>query len=179
MPTAAAVTPSAAAEQLHANVASWSRNDVQPGEPVSIILYLYTPTPAPWTPDGKRLAGVSDVQVVLHAKGQTRRFTTNELGNGRYSVAITFPEAGSWEVRVSYGPGSYGAGDGIPLGKGASCVAANCIAPQPGETAPAESNGWPWTTVALIAAVLAVALIAAAVIRIGAVARRGRVARTA
>jgi hypothetical protein len=164
--TAAALAPSAAAEQLHANVVSWSPNDVQPGEPVSIVLELYTAGPSPYLAHGKPVAGVNDVQVVLHGQGQTRRFATKDLGSGRYSTEATFPQAGGWAVRVSYGPGRYGAGDEILLGKGAICVAADCVGPQSVETAPAHSNGWRWTTVALvIAAVLAVALLAAGLIR--------------
>lgn len=155
---AAALAPAAAAEQLHANVVSWSPNDFRPGQPVSVVLYLYTPGESPHLPDGKRVAGVNDVEVVLRGQGQTRRFATKALGGGRYGAEITFPHVGDWAVRVSYGPGRYGAGDEIPLGKGGACVAADCAGPQPGERTPANGNSWPWTTVALIiAAVLAIA----------------------
>jgi hypothetical protein len=179
--TTAIVPSSAAADQLHANVASWSPNDVRPGEPVSLVLYLYTPSPTAWAPDGRRFAGVNDVEVVLRGQGQTRRFATEDLGGGRYGAEISFPQAGAWAVRVSYGPGRDGVGDEVPLGKGGVCVAADCVAPQPGETTFVQSDGWPWTTIALIfAAGLAVALVVAAVTRTkaGRLGRRGA-ARTA
>jgi hypothetical protein len=172
--TAAIVAPPAAAEQLHANAASASPNDVQPGEPQTVVFYLYTPSPKPWSPDGKRFAGVNDVQVVLHGQGQTRRFAATDLGDGRYSAQITFPEDGSWSVRVSYGSGLYGAGDEIALGKGGIRVPA-----QPVEQSAASSKGRPWTTIGVIvAAVLALGLVAAVVIRSTPIGRRRRVAPT-
>ncbi len=178
--TAAIVAPPAAAEQLHANAASASPNDVEPGEPQTVVFYLYTPSPKkPWLPDGKRFAGVNDVQVVLRGHGQTRRFGATDLGDGRYSAQITFPEAGSWSVRVSYGSGRYGAGDEVALGKGGIYVAADGVPPQPGEQSPASSNGWPWTTIGVIvAALLALGLVAAVVIRSTPIGRRRGVAPT-
>jgi len=178
--SAVVLAPAAAAEQLHANVASWAPNDVKPGEPVSIVFYLYTPNPgSPWTPDGKRIAGVNDVEVVLHGPGQTRRFASEDLGDGRYSTEIAFPEAGGWAVRVGYRSGRYGAGDEIGLGKGAICVAADCVGPRTGETARADSDGWPWTITALIsAAVLAFALVASGLVSSRAIGGLGRVAHT-
>jgi hypothetical protein len=179
--TAAVVAPSALAEPLRANVGSWSPNDIdQPDVPVSIVFYLYKPelpSPPTW---GTPIAGVNDVEVVIRGAGQTRRFPTEDLGGGRYRTEIVFPEPGSWAVRVSYGAGSYGPGDEIDLGKGGICIAADCVGPQPGETAPADSSGWPWTTI-IIAAVLAVALAAAAAafVRFGASVRRRRIAPSA
>jgi hypothetical protein len=177
--TAAVVPPPAAAERLQANVVSASPNDVQPGEPQTVVFYLYTPSPKPWSPDGKRFAGVNDVEVVLHGQGQTRRFAATDLGDGRYSAEITFPEAGGWSVRAGYGSGLYGAGDEVALGKGGIYVAADGVPPQPGEQSPASSNGWPWTRIGVIvAALLALGLVAAMVIRSTSIGRRRRVAPT-
>ncbi len=176
--TAAVVAPSALAEPLRANVVSAAPNDIdQPDVPVWIMFQLYKPQlPSPRPTWGTPIAGVNDVEVVIRGEGQTRRFPTEDLGGGRYRTEIVFPEAGSWAVRVSYGAGSYGPGDEINLGKGAICIAADCVEPQPGETAPADSSGWPWTTIIIAAAaVLAVAL-AAAFVRFGAVGRRRGIA---
>jgi hypothetical protein len=123
---------------------------------------------------------VNDVEAVIRGEGQTRRFPTEDLGGGRYGTEIVFPEPGRWAVRVSYGGGSYGPGDEIDLGKGGICIAADCVGPQPGQSAPADSSGWPWTTIIIpAAAVLAVALAAAAFVRFGASVRQRRMAPSA
>jgi hypothetical protein len=172
--TAAVVAPSALAEPLRANVVSVSPNDIdQPDVPVSIVFQLYKPQlPSPRPTRGTPIAAVNDVEVVIRGERQTRRFPAEDLGGGRYRTEIVFPDPGGWEVRVSYGAGSYGPGDEINLGKGAICIAADCVGPQPSETGPADSSGWLWTTIVIgAAAVLAVAL-AAAFVRFGAVGRR-------
>ncbi|HEY3069604.1 MAG TPA: hypothetical protein VGJ34_04750 [Gaiellaceae bacterium] len=46
---AGALAPTAAAEELQANVVSWAPNDVQPSEPVSVVLELYIPLALPPT----------------------------------------------------------------------------------------------------------------------------------
>jgi hypothetical protein len=153
---AAGLAPYAAAQELQANVVSWTPNDVRPGEPVSVVLQL-----SPFPKGSGSLLGVEDVQVVLHGEGQTRRFATTDLGSGRYSAEIVFPEAGSWAVRIGYTRGRET--DEILLGKGALCVAAVCVGPQPGETTQSEST--PWTTVAVVLA-LAVAVSALACFRL-------------
>lgn len=179
---AGVIVPSALAEPLRANVVSASPNDIdQPGVPVSIVFRLYKPelpSPPTW---GTPIAGVNDVEVVVRGNGQTRRFATEDLGGGRYRTEIVYPEPGGWTVDVSYGAGGYGPGDEIKLGKGAICIAADCVGPQPGEAAPADSGGRPWTTTIIVAAVLlALALLgAAALAGIGALARRRRVVPTA
>jgi hypothetical protein len=179
---AGVVVPSALAEPLRANVVSVSPNDIdQPDVPVSIVFHLYKvelPSPPTW---GTPIAGVNDVEVVIRGEGQTRRFRTEDLGGGRYRTQIVFPEPGSWAIHVSYGVGRYGPGDEIILGKGAICIAADCVGPQPGDGAPADGRGWLWTTIMIVAAVLlAVPLLSAAgLVRFGAVGRRRRVAPTA
>lgn len=60
------VVPTAAAEQLHANVISWSPNEVQPGDPVSVVFQLYTSGPSPYPKDEHPVADVNDVAVVIH-----------------------------------------------------------------------------------------------------------------
>lgn len=173
----AVVVPAAAAEPLRANVVSASPNDLdQPNVPQSIVFQLYKPElPSPdW---GKPVGGVNDVEVVIHGHGQTRRFATEDLGGGRYRAEIVFPERGAWRVRVSYGAGSYGVGGEIDLGKGATCIAANCVGPQPAETASPESSGKPWTTIISAAAAVllsVVVVLAADLARFGAVGRRRR-----
>lgn len=170
---AGVVVPTAAAEQLQANPLSVSPNDIdQSGVPVSIGFQLYTAGPVPDPPHGKPVAGVNDVEVVIRGEGQTRRFPTEELGGGRYRTEIVFPEPGGWELRVSYGAGSYGAGDEIPLGKGAIRIEGDHVGPRPSETAPGESTRWPWTMI-VAAAVLAVALGAVGLILFAAIGRRG------
>jgi hypothetical protein len=187
------VVPAAAAEQLHANVVSWSPNDVPPGEPVFVVLQLYSAGSSPYPKDGNPVAGVNDVEMVIHSDGQTRRFATDELGAGRYSSEIIFPNAGGWDLRVSYAAGSYGAGGEILLGKGALCVGGEiCVDAQPAQSVggaiwvgeqPARSvpaQGDPRTMPALaLGVVLIVALVAAALIRLGAFGRRRRRARPA
>jgi hypothetical protein len=178
---AGVVAQAAAAEPLRANVVSVSPNDIdQPDVPVSIVFRLYNPQlPSPQPDWGKPFGGVNDVEVVVRGQGQTGRFPTEDLGGGRYRTEIVFPEPGGWTVRISYAAGSYGAGDEIDLGKGAICIAADCIGPQPGETAPADSNGQPWTTIITIiimAAALALASVAVALVRFGAIGRRRRMA---
>ena len=162
---AAGVAPPAAAQELQANVVSWSPNDVRPGEPVSVVLQL-----APFPKGSGSLVGVENVQVVLHGRGLTRRYPTIDLGSGRYSAQIVFPQAGSWALRVGYTRG-LNSGDEIQLGKGALCVAAVCVGDQPDETAPAQSHGRPWTAVAVV---LAVAVAAAGLIRLRAPVARAR-----
>jgi hypothetical protein len=181
---AGVVVPAAAAEPLRANVVSVSPNDIdQPDVPVSIVFRLYKPElPSPQPDWGKPVGGVNDVEVLVHGQGQTRRFPTEDLGGGRYRTEIVFPEPGGWTVRVSYAAGSYDAGDEIDLGKGAICIAADCVGPQPDETAPADSNGQPWTKIIVVvvvvaaAAALALALVAVALVRFGAIGRRRRMA---
>jgi hypothetical protein len=175
---AAVVAPSALAEPLRANVVSASPNDLdKAGVPQTIVFTMFTPElPDPPPPTwGKPIAAVNQVEVVIRGEGQTRRFPAEDLGGGRYRTEIVFPEPGGWAVRVSYGAGTYGPGDEIDLGKGGICIAADCVGPQPSETAP-EDSGWPWTTIVIAAAVvLAVALAAAAAfIRVGALGRRRR-----
>jgi hypothetical protein len=183
--TAAVVAPSALAEPLRANVVSVSPNDIdQPDVPVSIVFRLYKPElPSAYPTWGKPVGGVNDVEVVIHGQGQTHHFRTEDLGGGRYRTEIVFPEPGGWDLRVSYGAGSYGAGDDIDLGKGAICIAAVCVGrPQPGETASAESSGRRWTTSIIVVAVVLLSLavlLAAGLTRFGAVGRRRRMALTA
>jgi hypothetical protein len=177
--TAAVVGPSALAEPLRANVVSVSPNDIdQPDVPVSIVFQLYKPQlPSPRPTWGTPIAAVNDVEVVIRGEGQTRRFPAEDLGGGRYRTEIVFPEPGGWDVRVSYGAGSYGLDDEINLGKGAICIAADCVGPQPSGTAPAHSSGSLWMTIVIAAAaVLAVALAVAAFVRFGALGRRRRMA---
>jgi hypothetical protein len=83
------------------------------------VLELYLAGPSPYPQDGKPIAGVHDVEVVIRGAGQTRRFGAADLGGVDYGAAIMFPEAGDWDLRVRFGPGSYGQGDEILLGKGA------------------------------------------------------------
>jgi hypothetical protein len=166
---AAVVVPAAAAEPLRANVVSVSPNDLdKPNVPQSIVFQLYKPElPAPHPTWGKPIASVNDVEVVIHGQGQTRRFPTEDLGGGRYRTEIVFPEPGAWSVRVSYGAGSYGAGDEVGLGKGGVCIAADCVGAPTDEANPAQSDGRPWTTMGIvIAAVLASALLAAGLVRL-------------
>jgi hypothetical protein len=181
---AAVVVPAAAAEPLRANVVSVSPNDIdQPDVPVSIVFQLYKPElPTAHPTWGKPIGGVNDVELVIRGQGQTRRFRTEDLGGGRYRTEIVFPEPGGWNLRISYGAGSYGASDEIALGKGAICIAADCVGAQPGETASAESSGRPWTTIIIVVAAVLLSLavlVAAGLARFGAVARRKRMAPTA
>jgi hypothetical protein len=173
--------PTAAAEQLHANVVSWSPNDVQPGEPVSVILQLYTHGPSPYPKDGEPVADVNDVEVVIRGEGQTRRFATEDLGSGRYSTEVIFPRAGGWDLRVRYGVGSYGPGDEILLGKGAICVGGElCVGDQPAQTVPARGDGRPRSALALaVVVLLIVALVGGAAIRFGGLGRGRRLPRPA
>lgn len=114
----AVLPPTAAAEQLHANVVSWAPADVKVGKPVSVVLELYVAGDSPYPGGGTPVAGVNDVEVVIRGEGQTRRFATADIQRGHYGAVLTFPRAGDWDLRVSYGRGSYGAGDEIFLGKG-------------------------------------------------------------
>jgi hypothetical protein len=133
------VVPTAAAEQLHANVDYWAPNDVRPREPVSVVLQLYVAGPSPNPREGRPVAGVNGVEVLLRGQGQTHRFATEDVGEGRYSAEIVFPEAGGWDLRVRYGAGDYGPGDEILLGKGGICVGAElCAAGHPAEAAPSS-----------------------------------------
>jgi hypothetical protein len=165
---AGAAVPTAAAEQLHANVVSWSPNDVRPGEPVSVVLWLYTAEGSPYPSDGTPAVGVEDVAVVIRGQGESRRFPATYLGRGRYSAAISFPKSGGYELRVSHGVSSYGPSGEILLGKGAICVAVDCVAPQPHQARQALGDGKRWLLFALSFAVLVVALVAAVLIRSGA-----------
>jgi hypothetical protein len=160
--------PTAAAEQLHSTVISWSPNDVQPREPVFVVLQLYTAGPSPYPKDGHPVAGVKDVYVVIRGEEQTRRFATEDLGSGRYHTEIVFPTAGGWDLRVRYGAGGYGPGDEIPLGKGGICVGGDvCVGGQTTRSAPIHGDARPWTAIALaVGAALAVALVAAAASRL-------------
>jgi hypothetical protein len=115
----AALAPAAAAEQLHANVVSWAPADVEPRSPVAVVLELYVAGPSPYPAHGTPVAGVNDVEVVLRGDERMQRFDAADVGGGHYGVEITFPEAGEWDLRVRYGPGRYGRGDEIMLGKGA------------------------------------------------------------
>ena len=175
---AAVVVPAAGAEPLRANVVSVSpRNIDQADVPVSIVFELYKPElPTAHPSWGKPIGGVDDVEVVIHGQGQTRRFPAEDLGGGRYRTEIVVPEPGGWSLRVSYR-----AGDEIALGKGALCIAADCVGPPPGETASAASSGRPWTMIIVVAAALLclAAVVAAGLARIGAVGRPRRVTPTA
>jgi hypothetical protein len=176
---AGVVAPGVSAnEQFHANVVSWSPNAVQPGEPIAVVFQLYTRGASPYPKDGDPVAGVNGVEVVIQGEEQTRRFATVDLGSGRYSTEISFPNDGGWYLRVRYGAGSYGRGDEILLGKGAIC-AGSCVGEQPARSVPAHGDGRPWTVLALAVGVLIVALVAAAVIRLGAVGHPRRVERIA
>jgi hypothetical protein len=167
--------PAAAAEPLRANVVSVTPNNIdQPDVPVSIVFQLYRPELPSTRPTwGEPIGGVNDVEVVVRGRGQTRLFSTEDLGGGRYRTEIVFPEPGSWDLRVSYSAGSYGTGDEIALGKGAICIAADCVGPQSGDTAPASESS-PLTTIIIIfaAVLLPVALLIA--VRSRPVPRAGR-----
>jgi hypothetical protein len=181
---AGAVVPAAAAEPLRANVVSVSPNDIdQPIVPVSIVFQLYEPElPSAYPTWGTPVAGVNDVEVLIHGQDRTRRFRSEDLGRGRYHTQVVFPEAGGWDLRVGYGAGSYGAGGEIDLGKGAICIAADCVGPQPGEAASAESSGRRWTTILIVVAAVLLSpavLLAAGLTRFEAVSRRRRIAPTA
>jgi hypothetical protein len=159
--TAGMLTPTAAAEQLHSTVTSWTPNDVQPGEPVRVVLQLYVDAGSHYPRDGKPVPGVNDVEVVIYGEGETRRFDTEDVGGGHYSTSLIFPERGGWDLRVRYASGSYGPGDEILLGKGAICVGGElCVEPKPGQTPPAQGEGFPWMPLA-VAALLAVVLVGA------------------
>jgi hypothetical protein len=169
---AAVVVPAAAAEPLRANVVSVSPTNIDQADvPVSIVFQLYKPElPSAHPSWGKPVGGVNEVEVVIHGQGKTHRFGTENLSGGRYRTEILFPEPGGWNLRVSYG-----AGDEIELGKGAICIAADCIGPQPGETASAESGGRPWSTIIILAAAVLLSLavlVAAGLARFRAVGRR-------
>jgi hypothetical protein len=174
------LAPTAAAEQLQANVVSWSPNDVRPGEPVSVVLKLYTAGPSPYPEAGIPVAGVSDVAVAIYRKSQARRFTTKALGSGRYRTEIVFPEAGGWNLRVQYAAGSHGPGAEILLGKGAICVGGQlCVDEQGVRSARATGHVRRWMHLAFaVAVVLIVAVVAAAERRLPR-GRRSRLRRTA
>jgi hypothetical protein len=146
--------PSAAAEPLRASVVSASPNDIdEAGVPVSIVFELFEPE-LPSLRWGKPIGGVKSVAVVLRGDGQTRRFSAEDLGGGRYRTEIVYPAAGAWEVLVSYGTGGYGAGAEVALGKGAICIAADCTGLAPGERAPTAAAGRPWTAIVVGAGIL-------------------------
>ena len=161
----AAVAPTAAAAQLHANVVSWSPNDVRVGEPVSVVLQLSTAEGSPYPEDGRPVAGVEDVEVVIRGGGPTQSFPTEDIGGGHYRSEIVFPNSGGWDLFVQYAAGSYGPADEIQLGKGGICVGAPiCDAGplQPNEDAAVHYDGG-WTSAAptvVVAGVLAAALAA-------------------
>jgi hypothetical protein len=152
---AGAVTLPAAADEPLANVVSWTPNDVRPDEPVSIELSL----------SGVGSPRADAVEVVIRGDGGVRRFPTKTLGSGRYSTQIVFPEAGSWRVLVAYGDGE------VPLGKGAICVAADCIGQQPDARAAEQDGRSAWWWIGLGA--LAVASFAATARAVRAFRRRG------
>jgi hypothetical protein len=142
--------PVAAAERLQANVVSWSPNVVRPGSPVYVVLQL-APGPSAVVEDDTPVAGAQDVQVVLHGRGETRRFPTTALGSGRYRAEIAFPKPGSWAVRVAYRPGRHSALEEILLGKGGACVAP-CLEAPAGESTPARRHDRLTLALALVAA---------------------------
>ncbi len=107
----AVLVPGAAAEQLHATVVSWAPNDVRSGEPVSVILQLYTARNSPYPQDGTPVAGVENVEVVIRGGGPARHFATEDLGGGRYRAEIVFPNNGGWDLRVRHSAGKHGAGE--------------------------------------------------------------------
>ena len=148
----ALAAPAAAAEKLQANVVSWSPNVVRPGEPVSVVLQLAR-GPSRIVPDDTSVAGASDVQVVLHGRGETLRFTTTKLGSGRFAAQIVFPKAGSWALRAGYRPGRHRALDEVLLGKGAACVG-DCAG---GESSPARRDD---RVVVVVLALLSLGLVA-------------------
>ena len=169
----ALVAPAAMAAQLHANVLSWTPNDVRPGEPVSIVVQLYTAEGSPYPQDGKPVAGVKDVEVVIRGGGPTRRFATDDVGDGRYRTEIVFPNNGGWDMDVRYGAGSYGLGDEIQLGKGGICVGAPLceggpLKPDANTAAPQDESDRVARLVALVAVALGgLAAIALSVVRGG------------
>jgi hypothetical protein len=112
---AAVLAPTAAAEQLRSNVVRWTPNDAQPGEPAAVVLQLYVAGPSPFPNDGKPVAGVNNVQVIIRSEAQTRRFATEDIGGGRYRTQIIFPKAGSWDLRVRYGAGALRRRRALPL----------------------------------------------------------------
>ena len=99
----AACPTAASAAEPRANPVSWEPPDARAGDPIDIALTL----------SGVGGGALNDVAVVLRGTGQTRRFRAIALGSGQYSATITFPQAGDWDVRVSYGGWNE-----IPLGKG-------------------------------------------------------------
>ncbi len=170
----AVLAPAATAAQLHSNVISWTPNDVQPGEPVAVVLQLYTAGASPYPQDGKPVAGVNDIAVLIRGERQTRRFATEDIGGGHYRTEIVFPKNGGWDLYVRYGAGSYGPGDEIQLGKGGICVGAELCSDEPVQTVPAQGNGQPWTALALAAGLLAAAALVslAMLVRSGTFGRR-------
>lgn len=150
---AAALVPVAAAEQLHANVVSWSPNDVELDEPVAVVLVLYVAGPSPYPQDGKPVAGVNDVEVVIRGDGQERRFPTEDIGGGHYRTEISFPAPGDWALRVSYGSGRYGPSDEVVLGKGSIRIEAASTADESG-----RSSSTPLYVVAAASLILALAI---------------------
>ncbi len=178
MMAAAVLAPAAAAEQLHSNVVAWTPKDVQPAEPVAVVLQLYTAGASPYPNDGKPVAAVNDIEVLIRGEGQTRRFATEEIGGGRYRTEIVFPTNGGWDIRVRYGPGSYGPGDEIQLGKGGICVGAEiCDGEQPAQDVRAQADGRPSTTIAVaLGLVTIIALVTTALIWFGGLGRRRRLA---
>jgi hypothetical protein len=158
---AGAAVPTAAAEQLHANVVSWSPNDVRAGEPVSVVFWLYTVEGSSYPSDGRPAVSVEDVAVVIRGQGESRHFPVTHLDRGRYSTAISFPTSGGYDLRVSHGVSSYGPAGEILLGKGAICVATDCVTPQPDQAREALGDGKSRLPLGSTSAVLLVALVAA------------------
>jgi len=146
-------TVAQAPAELESNVVAWTPNDPEPGEPLSVVFNIHVAGDRRFG-YGKPVAGVNDVEVVLRGEGQTRRFPTTEVGGGRYTSEIVFPEPGAWHVLVSYGSGSYGNGDEIPLGKGAGRI----DGPEPGPpTGQAGSGGFAMRPLVLAGGVLLLA----------------------
>jgi hypothetical protein len=179
------LAPAAMADRLHANVLSWTPNHVKPGEPVSIVLQLYTVAGSPNPQGGKPVAGVKGVEVVIRGGGPTRRFAAEDLGGGRYRTEIVFPNNGGWDVYVRYDPRGDGPGEETELGKGGICVGASVCGAGPLErgenaTATRDESGWVGPLAAVVGAI-GVAGVAGVVLRgLGRprrVVRKGRGAR--
>jgi uncharacterized membrane protein len=171
---AGAAVPTAAAEQLHANVVSWSPNDVRAGEPVSVVFWLYTVEGSSYPSDGRPAVSVEDVAVVIRGQGESRHFPATHLDRGRYSTAISFPTSGGYDLRVSHGVSSYGPAGEILLGKGAICVATDCVTPQPDQAREALGDGKSRLPLGSTSAVLLVALVAALSFAPARIGRQGR-----
>jgi hypothetical protein len=90
--TGGVLVPAATAEQLRANVVSWSPNDVRPSEPVSVVLQVYTLGPSPYPDDGDPVAGVNDVEVVIRGDGRHIGSPPRTSAAGRYGTEIIFPK---------------------------------------------------------------------------------------